>query len=59
EVHGWRSRYLDRRQLIEFCLLAGQYDALAALGGTVDFSKLIMCPARPWKHSCRASDIVG
>lgn len=24
------SQHLDRRQLIEFCLLAGQYDALAA-----------------------------
>jgi len=24
------SRYVDRRQLIEFCMLAGQYDALAA-----------------------------
>ena len=24
------SRYLDRPQLIEFCMLAGQYDALAA-----------------------------
>lgn len=24
------SRHLDRRQLIEFCMLAGQYDALAA-----------------------------
>lgn len=28
----WRqlAEYLDRRQLIEFCLLAGQYDGLAA-----------------------------
>jgi alkylhydroperoxidase family enzyme len=28
----WRqlSQHLDRKQLIEFCLLAGQYDALAA-----------------------------
>jgi alkylhydroperoxidase family enzyme len=24
------SHHLDRRQLIEFCLLAGQYDCLAA-----------------------------
>jgi alkylhydroperoxidase family enzyme len=26
----WLSRHLDRRQLIEFVTLAGQYDALAA-----------------------------
>jgi 4-carboxymuconolactone decarboxylase len=28
----WRqlSQHLDRRQLIEFCMLAGQYDGLAA-----------------------------
>lgn len=25
------SRHLDRRQVIEFCMLAGQYDALAAV----------------------------
>jgi alkylhydroperoxidase family enzyme len=25
-----QSHHLDRRQLIEFCLLAGQYDCLAA-----------------------------
>jgi len=24
------SRHLDRKQLIEFCMLAGQYDTLAA-----------------------------
>ena len=30
EVWQQLSDHLDRRQLIEFCLLAGQYDALAA-----------------------------
>jgi 4-carboxymuconolactone decarboxylase len=30
EVYQRLSHYLDRRQLIEFCLLAGQYDGLAA-----------------------------
>src|SRR6202000_2762505 len=30
EVWEQLSHHLDRRQLIEFCLLAGQYDALAA-----------------------------
>jgi AhpD family alkylhydroperoxidase len=30
------SRYLDRRQLIEFCMLAGQYDALAATITTLE-----------------------
>ena len=30
EVFQQLSRHLDRRQLIEFCLLAGQYDCLAA-----------------------------
>jgi alkylhydroperoxidase family enzyme len=31
----WLSRHLDRRQLIEFCMLAGQYDALAATIATL------------------------
>ena len=30
EVYQQLSNHLDRRQLIEFCLLAGQYDCLAA-----------------------------
>jgi alkylhydroperoxidase family enzyme len=30
EVYQQLSHHLDRRQLIEFCLLAGQYDGLAA-----------------------------
>jgi AhpD family alkylhydroperoxidase len=30
------SDYLDRRQLIEFCMLAGQYDALAATITTLE-----------------------
>ncbi len=30
EVWQQLSQHLDRRQLIEFCLLAGQYDGLAA-----------------------------
>jgi 4-carboxymuconolactone decarboxylase len=30
EVYQQLSHHLDRRQLIEFCLLAGQYDCLAA-----------------------------
>ncbi len=30
EVYQQLSPHLDRRQLIEFCLLAGQYDCLAA-----------------------------
>jgi alkylhydroperoxidase family enzyme len=30
EVYRQLSHHLDRRQLIEFCLLAGQYDCLAA-----------------------------
>jgi alkylhydroperoxidase family enzyme len=30
EVWQRLSAYLDRRQLIEFCMLAGQYDGLAA-----------------------------
>ncbi len=30
EVWQQLSAYLDRRQLIEFCMLAGQYDGLAA-----------------------------
>jgi alkylhydroperoxidase family enzyme len=30
EVFQQLSQHLDRRQLIEFCLLAGQYDGLAA-----------------------------
>ena len=30
EVWQQLSHHLDRRQLIEFCLLAGQYDCLAA-----------------------------
>jgi alkylhydroperoxidase family enzyme len=30
EVYQQLSAHLDRRQLIEFCLLAGQYDGLAA-----------------------------
>ena len=30
EVWQQLSHHLDRRQLIEFCLLAGQYDGLAA-----------------------------
>jgi AhpD family alkylhydroperoxidase len=29
------TRFLDRKQLIEFCLLAGQYDALAATMATL------------------------
>ncbi|MBV9512776.1 MAG: carboxymuconolactone decarboxylase family protein [Mycobacteriaceae bacterium] len=36
------SNHLDRRQLIEFCMLAGQYDTLAAIMATLriplDFS---------------------
>lgn len=31
----WLSRHLDRRQLIEFVTLAGQYDALAATLNTL------------------------
>jgi alkylhydroperoxidase family enzyme len=30
EAYQRLSDHLDRRQLIEFCLLAGQYDGLAA-----------------------------
>jgi AhpD family alkylhydroperoxidase len=30
EVWGQLANHLDRRQLIEFCMLAGQYDGLAA-----------------------------
>jgi alkylhydroperoxidase family enzyme len=30
------SRHLDRRQLIEFCMLAGQYDGLAATMSALD-----------------------
>ena len=30
EVWQQLSSHLDRRQLIEFCMLAGQYDGLAA-----------------------------
>jgi 4-carboxymuconolactone decarboxylase len=30
EVWQQLSGHLDRRQIIEFCLLAGQYDCLAA-----------------------------
>ncbi len=29
------SNHLDRRELIEFCTLAGQYDALAATMATL------------------------
>jgi AhpD family alkylhydroperoxidase len=34
----WRqlSNHLDRRQLIEFCMLAGQYDSLAATMSALD-----------------------
>ena len=30
------SSYLDRRQLIEFCMLAGQYDTIAAIVATLN-----------------------
>jgi 4-carboxymuconolactone decarboxylase len=36
EVWQQLSRHLDRRQLIEFCMLAGQYDGLAATLSALD-----------------------
>lgn len=36
EVWQQLSAYLDRRQLIEFCMLAGQYDGLAATMSALD-----------------------
>ena len=36
EVWQQLSSHLDRRQLIEFCMLAGQYDSLAATMSALD-----------------------
>jgi AhpD family alkylhydroperoxidase len=36
EVFQQLASYLDRRQLIEFCMLAGQYDGLAATTSALD-----------------------
>jgi 4-carboxymuconolactone decarboxylase len=36
EVWQQLSSHLDRRQLIEFCMLAGQYDGLAATMSALD-----------------------
>ncbi|MGH3633811.1 MAG: carboxymuconolactone decarboxylase family protein, partial [Mycobacterium sp.] len=36
EVWQQLSAHLDRRQLIEFCMLAGQYDGLAATMSALD-----------------------
>jgi 4-carboxymuconolactone decarboxylase len=36
EVWQRLSSHLDRRQLIEFCMLAGQYDSLAATMSALD-----------------------